>query len=77
MNNRGRWRRAGIELKIGTILVRQCGTQIRPGKNVGIGRDYTLFALVDGVVKFQPYSRDQKMVSVIPVEAAEPVAELA
>ena len=67
----------GQAVRCGGIIVRQCGTQIRPGKNVGIGRDYTLFALVDGVVKFQPYSRDQKMVSVIPVEAAEPVAELA
>ncbi len=52
----------------GNIIVRQCGTKIKPGKNVGVGRDYTLFALVAGHVKFQPYSRDQKMVSVIPVE---------
>ena len=52
----------------GNIIVRQTGTKIKPGKNVGLGRDYTIYALVEGVVKFQPYSRDQKMVSVIPVE---------
>jgi large subunit ribosomal protein L27 len=53
----------------GNIIVRQCGTKIKPGKNVGLGRDYTIYALVEGHVKFQPYSRDQKMVSVIPAEA--------
>lgn len=52
----------------GNIIVRQCGTRIRPGMNVGLGRDYTIYALVEGTVKFQPYSRTQKMVSVIPVE---------
>lgn len=52
----------------GNIIVRQCGTRIKPGKNVGLGRDYTIYALVEGKVKFQAYSRDQKMVSVIPVE---------
>jgi large subunit ribosomal protein L27 len=52
----------------GNIIVRQCGTKIRPGMNVGLGRDYTIYALVEGTVKFQPYSRTQKMVSVIPVE---------
>ncbi len=55
----------------GNIIVRQCGTKIKPGKNVGLGRDYTIFALVPGYVKFQPYSRDQKMVSVIPVAETE------
>ncbi|MCX7789456.1 MAG: 50S ribosomal protein L27 [Chloroflexaceae bacterium] len=52
----------------GNIIVRQCGTKIRPGMNVGLGRDYTIYALVEGTVKFQPYSRTQRMVSVIPVE---------
>ncbi|MFQ3663514.1 MAG: 50S ribosomal protein L27 [Chloroflexaceae bacterium] len=52
----------------GNIIVRQCGTRIRPGMNVGLGRDYTIYALVEGTVKFQPYSRTQKMVSVIPVD---------
>lgn len=52
----------------GNIIVRQCGTRIRPGMNVGLGRDYTIYALVEGTVKFQPYSRTQKMVSVIPAD---------
>lgn len=52
----------------GNVIVRQCGTKIRPGMNVGLGRDYTIYALVEGTVKFQPYSRTQKMVSVIPLE---------
>ncbi|MBP1465113.1 50S ribosomal protein L27 [Candidatus Chloroploca sp. M-50] len=54
----------------GNIIVRQCGTKIKPGKNVGLGRDYTIYAMIEGVVKFQPYSRSQKMVSVIPFEVA-------
>ena len=48
----------------GNILVRQRGTKFHPGKNVGIGKDYTLFALIDGVVKFEPHRRDRKQVSV-------------
>ena len=66
----------GGELVIpGNIIVRQCGTKIKPGKNVGLGRDYTIFALVEGHVKFQHYSRHQKMVSVIPLEeTAAPAA---
>lgn len=48
----------------GNILVRQRGTKVHPGKNVGIGSDDTLFALIDGVVKFEPYRRDRKQVSV-------------
>ncbi|MBN1392374.1 MAG: 50S ribosomal protein L27 [Sedimentisphaerales bacterium] len=43
----------GEVVKVGSILVRQCGTKFFPGKNVGIGRDYTLFATSDGTVKFQ------------------------
>lgn len=58
----------------GNIIVRQCGTKIKPGKNVGLGRDYTIFAMVEGHVKFQPYSRDQKMVSVIPLAQLAEVA---
>jgi large subunit ribosomal protein L27 len=52
----------------GNIIVRQTGTKVKPGENVGMGRDYTLYALVAGTVKFQYYSRDQKMVSVVPAE---------
>ena len=58
----------GEHVIVGNIIVRQCGTKIKPGKNVGLGRDYTIYALVEGHVKFQPYSREQKMVSVIPLE---------
>ncbi len=48
----------------GSILVRQRGTHIHPGANVGIGRDNTLFALIDGTVKFERRGRDKKVVSV-------------
>jgi large subunit ribosomal protein L27 len=48
----------------GTILVRQRGTTIRPGTNVGVGRDHTLFALVDGTVRYEHASRERKKVSV-------------
>jgi len=47
----------------GNILVRQRGTKFHPGKNVGIGKDDTLYALIDGVVKFEPHRRDRKQVS--------------
>lgn len=57
-----RW--AGQEVKAGTILVRQRGTRIHPGNNVGVGKDYTLFALIDGVVKYEPYSDNRRKVSV-------------
>jgi large subunit ribosomal protein L27 len=50
----------------GSILVRQRGTKIRPGDNVGIGGDDTLFALVDGVVKFEDHGKFRTMVSVLP-----------
>ncbi|NLL81483.1 MAG: 50S ribosomal protein L27 [Tissierellia bacterium] len=52
----------------GNILVRQRGTKIHPGNNVGRGGDDTLFATVDGVVKFERKGRDRKQVSVYPVE---------
>jgi large subunit ribosomal protein L27 len=54
----------------GNILVRQRGTHIHPGLNVGKGKDDTLFALVDGVVRFERLGRDKKQVSVYPVETA-------
>ena len=57
-------RYAGQEVKAGTILVRQRGTRIHPGTNVGVGRDYTLFALIDGIVKFEPASNNRRKVSV-------------
>ena len=57
-------RYAGQQVNAGTILVRQRGTRIHPGNNVGVGRDYTLFALIDGTVKFEPTSNDRRKVSV-------------
>ncbi len=57
-------RYAGQRVNAGTILVRQRGTRIHPGNNVGVGRDYTLFALIDGVVKFEPTSNYRRKVSV-------------
>ena len=57
-------RHAGQQVHAGTILVRQRGTRIKPGSNVGVGRDHTLFALVDGVVKFEPASNDRRKISV-------------
>jgi large subunit ribosomal protein L27 len=56
----------GQTVKAGNILVRQRGTKVFPGKNVGIGRDHTLFALVDGVVKFERYGDGKKKVSIYP-----------
>ncbi|CAG0949607.1 50S ribosomal protein L27 [Geobacter sp.] len=56
----------GENVKAGNIIYRQRGTQIHPGTNVGCGKDYTLFALIDGVVKFERLGRDKKKVSVYP-----------
>ena len=53
----------------GSILVRQRGTQIRPGRNVGLGRDFTLFALTRGKVKFEWATKGKRRVSVYPVES--------
>ena len=50
----------------GSIIIRQVGTTIAPGKNVGVGRDYTLFALADGHVKFHWKTRSKKQVSIVP-----------
>jgi len=55
---------AGQQVNAGTILVRQRGTRIHPGDNVGVGKDYTLYALIDGVVKFEPTSNNRRKVSV-------------
>jgi large subunit ribosomal protein L27 len=52
----------------GNILVRQLGTKIHPGTNVGMGRDYTLFSLVDGVVKYGRYDKTRKKVEVVPAQ---------
>jgi len=65
---RGIKRFGGQVVKAGNILVRQLGTVIHPGTNVGCGRDYTLFAKVDGEVKYESFGKDRKRVSVYPVE---------
>jgi large subunit ribosomal protein L27 len=54
----------------GTILVRQRGTRIHKGENVGLGRDHTLFALIDGIVKYEPATKDRRKVSVYAAEGA-------
>jgi len=66
---RGVKRFGGQVVRAGNILVRQLGTKIHPGSNVGLGRDYTLFALIDGVVAYENFGKDRKRVSVYPVEA--------
>jgi large subunit ribosomal protein L27 len=61
---RGIKRYGGEHISAGTIIVRQLGTKIHPGENVGCGRDFTLFATIDGYVTFEPHSRGRKQVSV-------------
>lgn len=58
----------GLTVQAGNILVRQRGTKIHPGLNVGMGRDYTLFAKVEGTVRYERLGRDRKKVSVYPAE---------
>ena len=58
----------GQAIKAGSIIVRQHGTKIHPGRNVGVGRDWTLYALIDGVVKFDSFGEERKRVNVYPVE---------
>lgn len=60
-------RNDGQAVLAGNILVRQRGTKFHPGNNVGIGSDDTLFALVNGIVKFEPVGKSKKQVSVYPV----------
>jgi len=66
-------RRLGVKrfdselVRAGSIIVRQRGTRIQPGNNVGLGRDHTLFALIDGSVKFEQVRQDKKRASVYPV----------
>ena len=58
----------GEVVKAGNIIIRQRGTNVHPGNNVGIGSDDTLFALIDGTVKFERKGKDKKQVSVYPAE---------
>jgi len=71
---RGVKRHDGQFVKCGEVLVRQCGTKILPGKNVGVGSDFTLYALTDGIVRFTKKRKDGKertVVNVEPLPAAE------
>jgi large subunit ribosomal protein L27 len=65
-------RYGGQVVKAGNILIRQIGSTVHPGKNVGMGRDYTLFALIDGVVEFQRCSKDRKKINIVPVPVSAP-----
>ncbi len=65
-------RRLGVKkfgsqfVRAGNIIIRQRGTKVHPGDNVGMGKDHTIFALIDGVVQFQQKTKERKKVSVIP-----------
>jgi large subunit ribosomal protein L27 len=65
---RGVKKYGGETVRAGNILVRQVGTKFHPGHNVGLGRDYTLFATADGVVSFRNTSKERKCVDVLPAE---------
>ncbi len=58
----------GENVNAGNIIVRQLGTRFHPGKNVGMGRDYTLFSMIDGKVAFENIARGRKRISVYPAE---------
>jgi large subunit ribosomal protein L27 len=66
---RGVKRYGGQQVSAGSILVRQLGTKVHPGENVGMGKDYTLFAKIDGIVKFERMGRYRKRASVYPLPA--------
>jgi large subunit ribosomal protein L27 len=63
---RGVKRHDGNVVSAGNILVRQLGTKFHPGQNVGVGRDWTLFALVDGIVRFETFRGGKRRISVYP-----------
>jgi len=56
----------GEQVTAGSIIIRQCGTHFHPGRNVGLGSDYTIYALIEGVVKFEHKSKSRYKVSVYP-----------
>lgn len=64
---RGVKRFGGELVEAGNILVRQCGTKFHPGANVGLGKDYTIFSLIEGTVKFDRRRDDKRFVSVLPI----------
>jgi large subunit ribosomal protein L27 len=57
---------AGQHARPGNILVRQCGTRVHPGANVGMGRDFTLFALIEGTVQYERLGKDRRRVRIVP-----------
>ena len=61
----------GETCKAGNIIIRQRGTEFHPGDNMGMGKDHTLFALVDGIVKFKVGKEDRRYISIIPAEKTE------
>ena len=63
---------AGQLARAGNIIIRQLGTRIHPGTNVGMGRDYTLFAKIDGVVRYERVGKDRTRVCIYPPSHAEP-----
>ena len=63
----------GEKVIAGNIIVRQCGTKWHPGTGVGLGRDYTIYALVDGVVQFEHRNKTQLKVSVVPAQRAQAI----
>lgn len=67
---RGVKRFGGEFVRAGNIIIRQVGTVLHPGENVGVGRDWTIFAKIDGVIKIERYGRDRKKISVYPVVEA-------
>lgn len=56
----------GGHVRAGNIIIRQLGTKVHPGKNVGLGRDYTIFSLIDGIVRFETRGKTKTQVSVYP-----------
>jgi large subunit ribosomal protein L27 len=64
----------GEDVRAGNIIIRQRGTKVKPGRNVGLGRDHTIFALIDGHVKFQRRAEGRVQVSVEKPHAAPPAA---
>ena len=67
---RGIKRHGGESVVAGNIIVRQLGTKVHPGQNVGVGRDWTLYALADGIVEFERFRRRRKRVHVRPAAAS-------
>jgi large subunit ribosomal protein L27 len=62
---------AGEHVRAGNILVRQVGTRVHAGPNVGVGRDWTLFALVEGTVRYERFGKDRRRVTIVPAPAPQ------